>query len=316
MDLQKLRYFLMVADAGHITQAAMDAYITQPALSRIIAQVESEFGAKLFDREGKNLRLNDSGQIVYCHVQHIFHELQEIRTELADLEDGNYGSIRLATSFPSYDEDWIGSCIWRYTTEHPHVQYFQRLLSGAEMRRQLKSRDIDIAISDQRIEDSSIVWHEIFSERLGVILAADHPLAAQGTLSMADLHGIPIYCFTEEKPESTLISRLFEKAGYAPNIVFTGNYQKLIDRSVAMGRGVTFISEGAYRAGQLREEKANLCFRAIQEDYSIRSYGIAYLKDRQLPKVISNFIDLIMQCDVEEHRKHLTLLLMEAQDIK
>ena len=72
MNLTNLSYFLKVAEKEHITQAAEELHITQPALSRAISNLEQELGVKLFEREGKNISLNENGIILQSAAKRIF----------------------------------------------------------------------------------------------------------------------------------------------------------------------------------------------------------------------------------------------------
>lgn len=68
MDLLQLRYFLMVARMEHITKAANALHMTQPSLSKAISRLEKEVGAPLFDRHGRQIRLNENGRIFLKHI--------------------------------------------------------------------------------------------------------------------------------------------------------------------------------------------------------------------------------------------------------
>ena len=74
MNLNNLAYFLKVAEKEHITRAAEELHMTQPALSRAIGALETELGAELFERDGKNIRLNENGILVRRSAEHIFQE--------------------------------------------------------------------------------------------------------------------------------------------------------------------------------------------------------------------------------------------------
>ena len=85
MEIHTLTYFKKVAELQHITRAAEELRVAQPSLSRTIAGLEAELGVRLFQRSGKNIRLNRSGEIVLHHTNRILRELQELR-EVARME--------------------------------------------------------------------------------------------------------------------------------------------------------------------------------------------------------------------------------------
>ena len=85
MELNQLKCFLEVARLEHITQAAEQLHITQPALSKVIARLEDDLGVKLFDREGKNIRLNEYGRVALRYAQRIMYTIGDLQAELEEL---------------------------------------------------------------------------------------------------------------------------------------------------------------------------------------------------------------------------------------
>ncbi len=301
---------MRVAECEHIKKAANDCYMTQPALSRIITQLETELGAKLFDREGRSLKLNDSGRVVYDCAAGLMKSLQDVQEQLDALNSGRTGCIHFATTFPSYEDDWIGSCVCTFLANHPSVQFSQIIQSSYSLRDSLLARDVDIVISDQPIVDSAIEWKEIFSEPLGVVMSSEHPLSCRPLLSIKDLNDCEFYCNNDNGRGKDLATAICEKAGFQPKIRFRGNYPHFIDQAISTGLGVSLITEGAFLAGQARHSRQNIIFRPIQEEYCRRTYGMALLHSRTFPKVTQDFIDILLRCDVAAHRKELVQSLM------
>ena len=309
MDLQKLCYFMCVAECQHMTQAANDLHLTQPALSRIIAQLETELNVKLFDREGKSLRINDNGRVVYESAQRIFEELNDMRERLSDLTDGIQGQIIFASSFPNREPDWVMDLIQSYLRTHPEVDFFQIQKNASVMREALESRQVDIALCDRPILGNSIKWREIFTERLGVIMAADHPLATRPVLGLEELVNEPFFCNDDSSQAQDITSYICEKSGFRPKVKFRGDFPRLIGDAVGEGRGIAFMSEGAYLRGYNSADNhtwnPKITYRPIREEYCRRTFGVAILKDRYLPKVIQQFYDMLIHYNVEAYRKNL-----------
>lgn len=82
MELQYLEYFMKVVELQHISHAAEELHMAQPALSRIIHRMEEELGTTLLDRGGKNIVVNESGKIVYKYAETIFETLDKMKTEI------------------------------------------------------------------------------------------------------------------------------------------------------------------------------------------------------------------------------------------
>ena len=84
MNLTNLSYFMKVAEKEHITRAAEELHMTQPALSRAIGALETELGVELLERDGKNIRLNETGVILRQSAERIFLELDELHQRLRE----------------------------------------------------------------------------------------------------------------------------------------------------------------------------------------------------------------------------------------
>ena len=96
MDIHSLTYFKRVAELQHITRASEELRVAQPSLSRTIAGLEGELGVRLFTRTGKNIRLNQYGEIVLRHTNRILQELEDIEAELADARDQGSRSVTIS----------------------------------------------------------------------------------------------------------------------------------------------------------------------------------------------------------------------------
>lgn len=100
MDLLQLKYFQVVARLEHMTRAAEELHISQPSLSKMISRLEKHLGVPLFDRHGKQIRLNRFGKIFLNRVDRVFAELEEGQYELADLTGLERGEADLIITHP------------------------------------------------------------------------------------------------------------------------------------------------------------------------------------------------------------------------
>lgn len=109
LNFHHLFYFWRVAGTGHLTRAAEELHLSQSALSSQIRQLEERLGEALFDREGRRLKLTDTGQLVFAYAENIFGLSQEM---LGRLQGRSQGMTRLrvgsvATLSRNYQENWI-----------------------------------------------------------------------------------------------------------------------------------------------------------------------------------------------------------------
>lgn len=233
MNLTNLSYFLKVAEKEHMTQAAEELHITQPALSRAISNLEQELGVRLFEREGKNIALNENGIILQSAAKRIFEELDSLEQRLKDTGTGLSGALCIGSSFPSREPDLVQQCILEFMQKYPNVaiNYIQH--SPNLLLEDLRERRIDIAITTIPMHNADIVWQEVFSEKLGLLLAKDHPLAQYPTIRMEQLRYERFYCNNSNSDTQDLTLDFCHQAGFEPTIFFQGFFPELIGQAVS-----------------------------------------------------------------------------------
>ncbi len=291
MDLMQLQYFREVARRGHVTQAAAQLHITQPALSKTISNMENELGVKLFDRDGKRIRLNAYGQVVLRYADQIFSSLEQMNTEISDLSSGVSGSMRIAVSIPSREPDTIFDELERLIKEFPEVCVSYLFTSAKAIREGLLSGNLDLGVTSSSIICREIVWTKLYEERMGIILSRNHPLAQKTEVCMADLEDEWFFCNNAGNDTTDLTYEFCRLAGFQPKVRFEGFAPQFIGECISSGAGVSFMVENKFRQQYTRdmETKAfpwaeNITFRRVTEPYCVRDCGLAYAKDRYLPQ--------------------------------
>ena len=94
--MEELRWFVVLAEAEHMTDAAAELGVSQPTLSRALGRLEAQVGAPLFDRINRRLHLNSYGQIMAEHARRSIQEIQSASDRIAALRDADSGTVRLA----------------------------------------------------------------------------------------------------------------------------------------------------------------------------------------------------------------------------
>ena len=293
MELSQLEYFYETAKREHITQTAEELHITQPALSKVIARLEADLGVKLFHREGKSIRLNEYGRVVQCYTEQLLYSIGDMRAELAELADGMAGSVRLGSSFPSHEPNWVLDCIRQFALSRPNVSFSLQQATTGQLHSALEQREIDIAISSAPIRSQGVVWEELFTEPMGIILSAYHPLAARDTLSLTDLCNERFYCNNANSDVQDLTYQFCEQAGFRPNIHFECEFPSFIGEAVSLGYGISVIARRGFLRSLEKKDRqpweTNIVFRPLKEEYCHRICGLAYLSGRSLPRAVREF---------------------------
>lgn len=293
MELNQLEYFCETAKREHITQAAEALNITQPALSKTIARLEDDLGVRLFDREGKSICLNEYGQVALQYAERILYTIGDMRAELEEMAQGRAGSIRIGSSFPAGEPNWLLEQVRSFVLDRPDIGFHLQQYSTVQLQAALERREIDLAVSSTPMQDENTHWVELFVEPMGVILSAHHPLAARKELSLVDLRQERFYCNNANSDVQELTYRYCEQAGFKPNVHFECEFPSFIGKAVSLGYGISIISRRGFENSLHRANREpwenDIEFRPLKETYCRRVCGVAYLKGRRLPRSAQEF---------------------------
>lgn len=296
MDLIQLQYFRVAALRGNFTQAAAELHITQPALSKMISNLESDLGMRLFDREGKRIRLNACGELVLRHTNEIMDNLDAMRSELRDMSGTISGQVHIGVSVPFREPDPFLNILRQFMMDNPDVQATCCQSNSKTLLQSLRDKSVDIAITSSGIAEGDVEWKPLFRERLGIILSRDHRLAQKEELSMDDLRNEHFFVNNSANDTQDLTYAFCARAGFEPNVRFEGRHPLYIGEAISRGEGVSFIPEQQFRRQYIRDVEMqiyswaeNITFRHITEDYCIRDCGYALLKGSYHSRAVQDF---------------------------
>ncbi len=183
--LETFRLMAAVARAGSIRKAAEDANLTASALNRRIARFEEEFGAQLFERLPRGVRLNTVGELVLQHYLAQKSDLARLKGQIADLTGERRGHVTIACSqalLPYFLPEQIA----RYRHEHPGVTFSINVRDREQAEQELARFACDLALVFEPVHLVDFdVLHSV-RQPICALLAADHPLASAPELRLRD----------------------------------------------------------------------------------------------------------------------------------
>ena len=130
MNLNQLRYFVSVAQRRNFTEAAKQNFVTQPAISRQISDLERKVGATLVDRSNHQISLTQAGEEFYRYAQQILDLSQDMAIRLANVSEGRIGHLRISAVPPSIPE--LSDCLALFSQRYPDIQIEVDVGTGME----------------------------------------------------------------------------------------------------------------------------------------------------------------------------------------
>ncbi|MFI0473951.1 LysR family transcriptional regulator [Halomonas sp. HMF6819] len=244
MDTQSLQAFIAVADTQSFSRAAEQLHLTQPAISKRIATLETQVGARLFDRIGRRISLTEAGRLLRPRALHIMQSVEDSRRALANLSGQVGGTLTLGTSH-HIGLHRLPPILKHYTECHPDVALDLRFQDSELAYQGVIDGTLEIAVvtlAPTPIERLETV--ELWRDRLCFVCAPDHPLARQKTPLTLDT----LSTFTCVMPglktfTHTLIETRFIGAGLTLSVGMATNYLETLKMMCSVGLGWSVLPE-------------------------------------------------------------------------
>jgi DNA-binding transcriptional LysR family regulator len=293
MELLQLHYFRTVAKLEHMTKAAQELHIAQPALSKTIARLEDDLGVPLFDRQGRQIRLNAFGKAFLEKTETALTALDEGRREISDLAGMEQGSIHLATSILNRLSEALGA----FLAKHPEVNF--RLTQGSmdDMARLVENGETDFCFTATPIERPGIRELALMREEVFLAVHPAHRLAGRHSISLKEVADDPFIGYKQGFFFHKMNQELYRKAGITPNIVCEVDEPAAIANLVRAGLGVAFV-------GGCNREDSRLVLLRIDDPVCERTFQLAWHEKHYLSKAAQKFRDFLADyfADLKEQR--------------
>lgn len=288
MEIEQLQYFKTVATMQHMTRASEVLSISQPALSKSIANIEHVLGVPLFDREGRSIFLNRFGELFLQSVNIILDEYDRIKEEFEDIIKPGSGEVSFGF-IHTLGMEVVPELIASMTVEFPNMQISLTQATSLNLLKRLEEGAIDLCLS-QKIESKviEVMTEELFVEELFVIVPKKHPLAKLNHVKLEDIKNEPFIAIKKGNSLRQLVDELFVKEKIELNTTFAAEEMHTVAGFVSAGMGVSLIPNikglDNYDVKRLKVDPP--CYRSV---------GVSWAKNRYLPPAATEFKQYLME---------------------
>ena len=203
MELYQLRYFAKVAEMEHMTRAARELNLSEPALSRAIRQLEEELGTKLFERRGRSIVLTESGTLLQTRAGEVLKHVGDIRAELRGVQQERQPVRLVARAAASILPDLLA----RFYERNPDIAVSVVQNDNNVIRNQ----EYDLMIGSTLIHPPKYSSVELVEDPFRVWLPPEHPLAAEEAVRLGDLTGQPMIGLAPNRFISVILQQALEQ---------------------------------------------------------------------------------------------------------
>ncbi|MCQ6276221.1 LysR family transcriptional regulator [Bacillus sp. V3B] len=173
MNIENLKMFCLVVDEGSISQAARLSFVSQPAVTRQINQLENFYGTLLFDRTGGKLKVTKTGKILYPYAKTIVNDFNRSK-EVVQQEIGKYNaSLQVGATF-TIGEYLLPSLLGRFKKQKPDIKVTLTIKNTPGILEDLTNDVIDLALVEGIVENNDLIVEKFADDELILVCAPDH----------------------------------------------------------------------------------------------------------------------------------------------
>lgn len=288
MNLRQIETFAAVMRCGTASRAAETLGVTQPAVSRTLAELERAVGFALFARIRNRLVPTPEARLLYQDVEAAFQGIDTIRASAARIRDQGSGELRVA-SLSALGGSLVPRAIAAFRKHHPVVRVTLLVLSSREVRDLVASGQFDVGLAADEIDVTGVTHQSFLTRDALCALPLGHPLADRAAITPTDLHGVPFIAYVPEDRARQRLDALLTAETVKPDIVVETIYASTLHALVAEGVGVGLISPAAAEG----LDPSRVTLRPFEPAVPIRSLLILPA-DRPKSEIVRDFIDALM----------------------
>jgi len=246
LNLHLLRVFVAVANTGSFSQAAKILYISQPAVSKGIRQLETQLGMELIDRSIYTFTLTEGGRLLHQHGLHIFAAEHAAEVALEELQGLVRGSLALGAS-QTIGTYLLPPLMGQFHRQYPGVRLSLEILNTHQIIERLRSAPLDLAFVEGPVASSSLTITPWQVDRLVIIAPPDSPLVNQKRLTLNQLTAEPFIMREAGSGTRENIELAMRERGLHLNIAMELGSNSAVKEAVSAGLGISIVSEATVK---------------------------------------------------------------------
>jgi len=260
MNLDVLKTFCDLVDAGSFSKAADANYISQSAVSQQLAKLERTFSVQLINRGGGLVSSTEAGKAFYEGAQDILRRYEQLTGEVRSAADAIRGVLRVGTIY-SAGFYLLDMYVRRFLQAHPEAQLEVEYTSSTHIYSAVVSGKMDLGVVAYPEKLRSIEIIPLTSEELVVVCPPGHRLAGRKTVSPADIDGEKFIAFHRNIPTRRGVDRLLKSEDVEVEVVMEFDNIELLKRAIYVEAGLSILPRDDVEREAGRGELAYVRFR-------------------------------------------------------
>jgi DNA-binding transcriptional LysR family regulator len=187
----RLQVFHTVARRLNFTKAAAELYITQPAVTKHIHELEHHFNIQLFERNGTKIKLTPAGETLLQYTGQLFEVYRNLEFDMNNLAHRSKGRLRLGAS-TTVAQYVLPPVLAAFHKKFREVQVTLTIHNTEQIEQALQKKEIDLGIIEGRSKNTVIRYTEFIKDEIVLVSSSNNPLAKKETIRPEELKNIPL----------------------------------------------------------------------------------------------------------------------------
>lgn len=275
--------FIKTVETGSFTRAAAELNYAQSSVSKMIADLEKEWGMTLLERDRNGVQVTSSGEQVLPYARQLIADYRKLEAQVDAMNGLETGRIRIGT-FASVAIHWLPNIIAEFQKDYPGIEYELLMGDYDEVENWILEGRVDCGFLRLPVR-AGLDTIALKQDEYLVVLPEGHPLARKKKVPVQDLEGQPFMLL--EHGGRTEVTDLLERYQVHPQIRFTTWEDYAIMAMVEKGLGIGILPQMILQKLSYRIE-----VRGLEKPY-YREIGFAVKDDRQMSPVIAKFLEYL-----------------------
>lgn len=286
MTLRNLEIFVEVYRQESITKASENLYMTQPAVTRAIKDLESYYDVQLFERYKRHLHKTKAADQLYSRAVHIIESLNMLDKELLNWDET--GTIRIGATI-TLGNIILPDLIMGFRELRPKLDVQVRIINGMQLKKHLYDNTLDLALIEGASHDEQLVTIPFRKDRLVLVADKANPLAQKKDILLEDIVGEKLILREPGSVGRSFVDMVFNMRGLPVIPAWESASTQAIMKAVACGIGVSILP---LELVDIDRNRSNVVARDISDADFSRDNHIVFHKNKHLSPALQLFINL------------------------
>ena len=287
--LRQLQVFEKVANHLNYSRAAEELYLSQPAVSMQIKQLEGHIGLPLFEQMGKKVFLTEAGRELFHYARSIAQQLAEMEAVFGEMKGLEQGKLTL--SVVNTANYFTPQLLAKFCQRHPNINVILQVANRDAVLKQLADNSTDLAIMGQPPDGKDLSAESFLDNPLVVIAAPNHPLAKLKRVKFARLAEETFLSREQGSGTRSAMERVFAQHKIQPHISMEMETNEAIKQAVQAGMGLGILS---LHSIELELETKRLVMLNVEHFPLLRHWFVAHRSNKRLSSAALAFKEFLL----------------------